>query len=129
MDVLIERGLRHFKFIDRTFNLNINISETILNFFLDKNRDDLFLHFEMIPDRLPERLKLLIEKFSAGSLQFEIGIQTFNQDVQKLISRRQKNELSKSNLRWLKEKSNAYTHADLIFGLPGDTLESFATSL
>ena len=30
------------------------------------------------------------------------------------------------NLIWLRENSGAYIHADLIFGLPGESLESFA---
>ncbi len=29
---LLDRGLRHFKFVDRTFNLNLNISRSILEF-------------------------------------------------------------------------------------------------
>jgi hypothetical protein len=119
MQRLLDRGLRQFKFVDRTFNLNLNISRRILEFFLDwMERDeslasssplppgesrvrsndekpslshelkgeparisplpqpspggrgsgrvgksasrDLFLHFEMIPDRLPDALRELI---------------------------------------------------------------------
>jgi hypothetical protein len=55
-------------------------------------RPDLFLHFEMIPDRLPDSLRTLITQFPPGSLQFEVGIQSFDPEVQKLISRRQDNE-------------------------------------
>ena len=32
----------------------------------------------MIPDRLPEALREIIAKFPPGALQFEVGIQTFN---------------------------------------------------
>ena len=39
----------------------------------------LFLHFEMIPDRLPEALREMIAKFPPGALQFEVGVQTFNE--------------------------------------------------
>src|SRR5207342_2859671 len=31
---LLERGVQHFKFVDRTFNLNLNTSRAILEFFL-----------------------------------------------------------------------------------------------
>jgi hypothetical protein len=80
----------------------------------------------MVPDRLPNELKALIEKFPAGSLQFEIGIQTLNPQVAALVSR--KNDLVKveENFKFLKEKSHVHTHADLIAGLPSETLESFA---
>src|SRR3984957_19315906 len=71
MQRLLDRGVRQFKFVDRTFNLNLNISRAILEFFLERMRPDLFLHFEMIPDRLPEGLRGLIRQFPEGSLQFE----------------------------------------------------------
>src|SRR6202042_3809142 len=82
MGTLLDRGCRQFKFVDRTFNLNLNISKAILRFFLDRYTPGLFLHFEMIPDRLPEALRELIAQFPAGALQFEVGIQTFNDAVQ-----------------------------------------------
>ena len=50
-------------------------------FFLERYEPGLFLHFEMIPDRLPEALRELIRQFPPGALQFEVGIQTFNDDV------------------------------------------------
>ena len=128
MDDLYQRGARHFKFVDRTFNLKIKNSLAILDFFHQRLDENLFLHFEVIPDHLPDALKQSIARFPSGSLQFEIGIQTFNQEVQKKISRRQNNGQAKDNLRWIREHSNAYIHADLIFGLPGESVESFADS-
>jgi len=126
MDKLYQRGVRHFKFVDRTFNLKIQSSIRILEFFLERLDEKLFLHFELIPDHLPEKLKSIIARFPEGSLQFEIGIQSFNPDVQALISRKQNNEKSKENIHWLKQHSHAHLHTDLILGLPGETLESIA---
>ena len=128
MDVLYQRGARHFKFVDRTFNLKVKNSLRIMEFFLERLSDDLFLHFEVVPDHLPEALKEMIQRFPKGVLQFEIGIQTFNPDVQQAISRRQDNDKAKQNLKWIREQSNAYIHADLIFGLPGESIASFADS-
>ncbi|MCB1582526.1 MAG: DUF4080 domain-containing protein [Xanthomonadales bacterium] len=132
MDKLYQKGARHFKFIDRTFNLKIAHSTAILQFFLDRmdqqNSEGLMVHFEVIPDRLPDALKELLVKFPEGSLQFEVGVQTFDPEIQSLISRRQDNEQTKANLQWLKANTTAHIHADLIFGLPGDTLEGFALS-
>ncbi|MEN9559933.1 MAG: hypothetical protein RLZZ502_1144, partial [Pseudomonadota bacterium] len=77
LEHLYQRGVRTFKFIDRTFNLNIKVSLKILQFFLDKLAaspdDPVFAHFEVVPDHLPEALKQAIQQFPAGSLQFEIG--------------------------------------------------------
>ena len=126
MQVLHQRGARHFKFVDRTFNLKMDASARILQFFLERLTDDLFLHFELVPDHLPDRLKDLIVQFPPGVLQFEIGVQSFNPGVQSRISRRQDNVKTEANLRWLATASRAHLHADLIFGLPGETLESFA---
>lgn len=128
MEMLYQRGARNFKFIDRTFNLDINTSLKILQFFLDKNNEQIYLHFEVVPDHLPRKLKEILTKFPEGSLQFEIGIQTFNQEVQENISRKQNNPKSKQNLMWLRENTNAHIHADLIFGLPGETLATFEDS-
>jgi len=132
---LYERGARQFKFVDRTFNLRIEQASAILRFFLDRmggpdgsvpERSDVFVHFELVPDKLPDALKALIAQFPEGSLQFEVGIQSFNPQVQQRISRKQDNRLTEDNLRWLLAHSRAHVHADLIFGLPGETLESFA---
>ncbi|MFV2033313.1 MAG: DUF4080 domain-containing protein [Gammaproteobacteria bacterium] len=128
MDRLYQRGARNFKFIDRTFNLKLGTSVAILEFFLQRLSDGLYLHFEVIPDNLPDRLKAVLLRFPASSLQFEIGVQTFDPTIQALISRRQNNEKACDNLRWLRENTGAHIHADLIFGLPGDTLENFAQS-
>ena len=126
MQKLLDRGTKQFKFVDRTFNLNLRISRRILQFFLDRLVPGLFLHFEMIPDRLPEDLRVLISQFPPGALQFEIGVQTFNDDVGKLISRKQDNQQLADNFRYLRDYTGVHIHADLIVGLPGESLESFA---
>ena len=125
MQTLLDRGVKHFKFVDRTFNLNLNISRAILDFFFERYFQGLFLHFEMIPDRLPEALRSSIERFPPGVLQFEVGIQTFNPEVSALISRRQDYDKLEDNLRFLREKTGVHIHTDLIVGLPGEDIESF----
>lgn len=123
---LLERGVRRFKFVDRTFNLSPSISTRILEFFLNEVDRGLFLHFEMVPDRLPEELKALIEKFPPGALQFEIGIQSWNPNVAANVQRRQNYEMIAKNLEYLGSKTTVHTHVDLIVGLPGEDMQSFA---
>lgn len=137
MQDLLDRGCRRFKFVDRTFNLNVRIGRTILDFFFNATvrgerlvsvvSTELFLHFEMIPDRLPAGLRDAIQYFPPGALQFEVGIQTFDPDVSARISRRQDIAQLEDNLRWLRAETGVHVHADLIVGLPGETLESFAS--
>lgn len=125
MQGLFDRGLRQFKFVDRTFNLSVETSKAILEFFLKRYEPGLFVHFEMVPDRLPEALREVITQFPAGALQFEVGIQTFDVDVAARISRRQDYDKLEDNLKFLKERTGVHVHADLIAGLPGETWESF----
>lgn len=130
MELLHARGARQFKFVDRTFNLNTQVSRRIMQFFLDKlaaaSGDPVFAHFEVVPDHLPAALKESIAQFPPGTLQLEIGVQTFNPEVQALISRRQDDEKTAENIRWLMQHSHAHLHADLIAGLPGEDIDSFA---
>ena len=132
MQILFNRGVRSFKFIDRTFNLKISTSIKIMDFFLEKMKLDseqqekTYLHFELIPDHLPEKLKAVMQQFPEDSLQFEIGIQSLNPDIQDIISRKQDNKKVYENMRWIREETNAHIHADLIIGLPGETVDSFA---
>ena len=123
---LLNRGVKQFKFVDRTFNLNIATSKAILEFFLARFQPGHFLHFEMVPDRLPEDLREVIARFPPGALQFEVGVQTFNENVGALISRRQNYDKLTDNLRFLRRETGVHLHADIIVGLPGETLESFA---
>jgi radical SAM superfamily enzyme YgiQ (UPF0313 family) len=125
MQRLLDRGATQFKFVDRTFNLHLPTSSAILQFFLDRWREGLFLHFEMVPDRLPEQLRGLIRQFPAGAVQFEVGIQTFDDATSKNISRRQNLDRLADNFRFLREETGVHIHADLIVGLPGEGIESF----
>ena len=137
LQTLYLRGARNFKFVDRTFNLKTGAALQILQFFLDRLSgpdaatatvagSGLLVHFELIPDHLPERLKQAIARFPAGVLQFEVGVQTFDTTVQARIQRVQDNARTEANLRWLVQQTQAHVHADLIFGLPGESLAGFA---
>ena len=123
---LLDRGVRQFKFVDRTFNLNLDAGRTILEFLLERHRPGHLFHFELVPDRLPEGLREVIVRFPPGALQFEIGVQTFNEEVAARIERRQDYQRLEENFRFLRERTGVHLHADLIAGLPGESVESFA---
>jgi radical SAM superfamily enzyme YgiQ (UPF0313 family) len=123
---LLDRGVRQLKFVDRTFNLDLETSRKILEFLLERHRPGLLFHFEMVPDRLPVALRDVIARFPPGALQFEVGVQTFNPEVAERIARRQNYERLETNLRFLRGQTGVHIHADLVAGLPGESLESFA---
>lgn len=125
---LWQRGVRSFKFIDRTFNLKLAFANKILDFFLAKD-EPCFLHFEVIPDHFPEALRGRISQFGPTALQLEVGIQTLNPAIAENIHRPLRLEKIEENLRFLETHTHAHLHLDLIVGLPGETLESFAQGL
>jgi hypothetical protein len=126
LDTLWQRGARSFKFVDRTFNLNWRDCQHLLDLFLQRLDSQTTLHFELIPDHLPPPLKERIARFPAGVLQFEVGIQSLNPEVQATIQRRQNNQLALENLRWLLQLGTIHLHTDLIIGLPGESWSSIA---
>ncbi len=126
MEQLIERGCRQFKFVDRTFNVHPGHSAAVLRFFLERLSPGMFVHFEIIPDHLPDSVFELLAQFPPGTLQLEVGVQTFNEEVAKRIGRKQRNDRVEATLQKLRTQTCAHIHADLIAGLPGESLESFA---
>jgi len=128
MDNLIQRGAKTFKFLDRTFNLNIERARQIMEFFLNKieeRAEPFVVHFEMVPSRFPPELIETIARFPSETLRLEIGIQTLNPDVAARIGRPSKPEQELAVLSLLREKTHAIIHADLIAGLPGEDMVSF----
>jgi len=128
LDGLIARGARNFKFVDRTFNLSMPVATRILEFFLDRHCPGLHVHFELIPDRLPPAILELAARFPPDALQFEIGIQTFTPNVNRGVSRRQNDDVAVRNLIALRDTTRVHVHADLLFGLPGETIDTFGAS-
>ena len=127
-EILWQRGARNFKFVDRTFNLNMKAANRILDFFLAKE-PPYFAHFEVIPDHFPASLREKIKSFPHGALQLEIGIQTLNLEIANNISRQLKLDKIKENIAFLENETTAHIHLDLIVGLPGESLESFGANL
>ena len=134
MDILIQRGVKTFKFLDRSININIKRTIQICEFFLDKienlsapprHSQGLVVHFEMVPSIFPHELLDVLFRFPPGTLRLEIGIQTFNSEVAARIGRISKPEKEQEALCLLRQKTGAIIHADLIAGLPGEDLVSF----
>lgn len=122
---LIDRGARGFKFVDRTFNVNIPHALAVMEFLRPLLRPGMQVHFEMVPDRFPAELLDAIRRFPPGALRLEIGIQSFDPEVNRRVRRRQDERAIDANLQALRE-AGAVIHADLIAGLPGESREGFA---
>jgi len=125
---LLTRGAHTFRFVDRTFNIDTTFALEILNFFRERYQPGLMLHFEIIPDCLPDELLNAVKLCPPGMLQFEVGIQTFNEEVAHRIQRPLNIDRIETNLRRLREETPVHIHADLIAGLPGESLSSLENS-
>jgi len=132
MEGLIRGGAKTFKFLDRTFNLDIERSIKIMEFFfaniielLKQNKKPPVVHFETVPSRFPPELIDIIARFPPGTLRLEIGIQTLDPDVSARVGRPSKPGKELETLRLLAENTEAIIHADLIAGLPGEDIVSF----
>ena len=128
LEMLWSKGVRNFKFIDRTFNLSIENATKLLDFFLSKS-EEYFVHFEVIPDHFPQALREKIAQFPPAALQLEVGIQTLDPLISKNIHRRLNIPKIEENLAFLQQQTHAHLHVDLIVGLPGESLEGFGVNL
>ena len=125
-DALWQRGLRRFKFLDRSFNAPATHAATLLDFFLARSEPGMVLHFEINTDHLTDEFVARIAAFPPGTLHLEAGIQTLNPQVAATVGRSADTARTLANLRRLTRETGATVHADLIFGLPGEDEASFA---
>lgn len=126
MDMLIKKGVKHFKFIDRTFNIKIERVKKILAFFKERWTDGMMLHFEIFPDKISDKMLEEIKNFPKEGLHLEAGVQTFYKPSLDAISRTQNEEKTLKNLDYITSQTGALIHSDLVVGLPYGTIETFA---
>jgi len=126
LDRLWQRGVRQFKFLDRSFNAPSAHACAILDFFLPKVTPGACLHFEINADHLHPDVFRRIAAFPRGALHLEVGVQTLNPSVAAAIGRSADTAQTLGNVRRLTRDTGAVVHADLIFGLPGEDETSFA---
>lgn len=123
----IDKKVRLVKFVDRTFNCNHKFSMAVWEFLINEETNTQF-HFEISADILkPIELELL-RKAPKDRFQFEVGVQTTNDDVLNRINRFVNFSDIKEKVCELLEIKNIKQHLDLIAGLPGEDYHSFKRS-
>lgn len=123
LNALQERGVREIRLLDRTFNFPMERGAKLLHLFRTRFPQMRF-HLEIHPQFLNEELRQELAAANPGQLHIEAGIQTLNENVQNAIGRRCRTADALSGLRFLCGNPNFETHADLLAGLPGQTLGS-----
>ncbi|MBQ8826916.1 MAG: DUF4080 domain-containing protein [Oscillospiraceae bacterium] len=120
------------KFVDRTFNANKSRAKEIFRFIADNYGGEIpsgvCFHFEIAGDILDDETIEILRNAPDGSMQLEIGMQSFNERTLSYINRKTDTEKLKKNIRRLTEKGNIHIHIDLIAGLPYEDFKSFRES-
>ncbi len=129
---LSQSGTQTVKFIDRTFNANAERANEILLFIKENYGKEIprnvCFHFEIAGDILKESTLEILSSMPYGSVQLEIGMQSFNEETLKIINRRTDTKKLVENIRKLVSFNNMHIHIDLIAGLTGEDIESFKNS-
>lgn len=123
----IKKGVRLVKFVDRTFNCNKKFANEIWSFLINEGGDCSF-HFEISADLLNEESLQILAAAKPNTIQFEIGVQSTNEQVLKNINRHIDFSDIKKEVEELKKLKNIKQHLDLIAGLPGEDFQSFKNS-
>lgn len=124
---LIDKKVRLIKFVDRTFNCSESFAMSIWKFIIEQDTDTKF-HFEISADLLTENEIKLLSKAPKGRIQFEVGVQTTNNQTLKNINRHVNFKNIKDKVEEVKKLKNIQQHLDLIAGLPGENFQSFKKS-
>jgi len=129
---LANSGSQTIKFVDRTFNANAKRCNEIL-LFIKENYGQripggMCFHFEIAGDILTEETLDILSKMPVGSVQLEIGMQSFNEQTLLDIHRKTDTRKLVENIQKLISFSNMHIHIDLIAGLKGEDFESFKNS-
>ena len=127
LNYFIKKKVKLVKFVDRTFNCNLEFAEAIWKYLIECDTDATF-HFEMSIDLLTPQIIQILKKAPKGRFQFECGVQTTNEEVLKNINRYSKFADIKQNVTAVKNSNNIKQHLDLIAGLPGEDFKSFSKS-
>ena len=121
----IAAGIAQVKLVDRSFNCDRS-GPSKFGGSLIENSGQTNFHFEIIGELLDDEAIAILRLAPPGLFQFEIGVQTTNPQVLKLINRQMDFTKLSRQVAKLLEKRNVFVHLDLIAGLPGEDYQSFA---
>lgn len=127
LQFFIENKVKQVKFVDRTYNLDLNHYLPIMEYLANQETTTNF-HFEIKADLLSKEVLEFLATVPVGRFQFEIGIQTTNPQTLSAIKRQDNWQNLQGNIKQLVALKNIHIHVDLIAGLPYEDLASFKNS-
>lgn len=132
MLLLANSGTQTVKLVDRTFNCNRQRAKELWQFVIDEQGRGIpkgvCFHFEIAGDILDDESIAILNKAPVGSIQVEIGMQSFYEPTLEAVHRKTNCETLCRNIRKLVAPGNLHIHIDLIAGLPLETYDLFRRS-
>lgn len=128
LQYFIDKEVRQVKFVDRTFNANKKTAMEIMSYLILNNKGKTNFHFEVTADLLDDEMLEFLKKAPVGLFQFEIGVQSTNQETLRAIDRRMDFSKLQGAVKRISSYRNIHQHLDLIVGLPHEDYFSFRRS-
>lgn len=128
LKMLLNTKAKQIKFVDRTFNADYRRSMEIIQFIIDNNTNYMTIHFEITADIINDEFLDFIGELPVNMFQFEIGVQSLNEDTLKEIKRQMDKNKLFHVIREIGKQKKVHLHLDLIAGLPYEDFESFKES-
>ncbi len=127
LQFFVDHDVRQVKFVDRTFNARKEHYFPILKFLARQTCRTNF-HFEIAADIWDPEVVEFLQHVPPERFQFEIGIQSTNEQTLSAIKRHNNWSKIVKNVSKVKSYGNIHLHLDLIVGLPYEPLAVFAKS-
>jgi len=128
LNYFINNKVKQVKFVDRSFNCNKKHCHTIWKHIMDNDNGVTNFHMEVEAHTLTDEEISFLSAARKGLFQFEIGVQSTNENTLKAVCRNPDFETLKKKILKIKEAGNIHIHLDLIAGLPYEGYESFKKS-
>lgn len=124
----IDQEVKQVKFIDRTFNAKRSYAMDIMEYILQHNKGKTNFHFEVTADLIDEDMLDFLLTVPVGLFQFEIGIQSTNEETLQAIQRKMDFPKLMQVVNTISSGKNIHQHLDLIVGLPKEDYFTFRKS-
>ncbi|MDD5946131.1 MAG: B12-binding domain-containing radical SAM protein [Clostridia bacterium] len=124
----LDNRVKQVKFVDRTFNSSHEHAMMIWKYIMENDNGVTNFHMELTADIMRREAMDMLKKARKGLFQFEIGVQSTNENTIGAIKRNAKFGGITDVVKTIAEGGNIHQHLDLIAGLPYENYESFGRS-
>ena len=128
LQIFLDARVPQVKFVDRTFNCKKEHAMGIWKYLVEHDNGVTNFHFELTAHLIDDKMIAFLSTVRQGLFQFEIGVQSTNEDTIKEIRRATSTDKLLDICRRIDAAKNIHLHLDLIAGLPHEGLESFGRS-